>query len=99
MACEVVWAEVAGGFPAEPAAADALGRLGVKFSPLDAEAALLAGRSWRSYRRGGGQRQRLIPDFLIGAHAASGADRLLSRDRGFYRRYFDDVPLIDPSAA
>jgi len=99
VACEVVWAEVAGGFPAEAAAGDALRRLGVGFSPLDEETALLAGRSWRTYRRRGGQRERLVPDFLIGAHAASTADRLLTRDRGFYRRYFEDLPLIDPSVS
>jgi hypothetical protein len=25
------------------------------------------------------------------------ADRLLTRDRGFYRRYFADLAILDPS--
>jgi len=45
----------------------------------------------------GGSRTRLIVDFLIGAHARERADRLLTRDRGFYRAYFDELEIVDPT--
>lgn len=99
IACEMVWAEVVATFPSAPEAEQALGQLGIDFSPIGAEAAVLAGVSWRSYRRSGGPRTRLIADFLVGAHAKIQADRLLTRDRGFYRTYFKELQVLDPSVS
>jgi predicted nucleic acid-binding protein len=98
IACDVVWAETAASFPASEAAATAMSLLRVDFSPTDAAVSLIVGEAWRAYTRAGGTRERVIADFLIGAHAAARADRLLTRDRGFYRRYFKGLQVVDPSA-
>ena len=60
-------------------------------------AAFLAGHAHAGYRRAGGSREAVLPDFLIGAHAGYRADRLLTRDRGFYRSHFPGLEIIDPS--
>jgi len=97
LACEVVWAEVAASFPSAAAARNALRLLGLAFGPLTVESALEAGFAWRAYRASGSPGTRVAADFLIGAHAFSHADRLLTRDRGFYRTCFKRLVILDPS--
>lgn len=53
-----------------------------------------AGRAFRHYRRRGGIRHRILPDFMIGAHALVSGARLLTRDRGFYSDYFPRLRLV-----
>lgn len=67
------------------------------FLPSSAESAALAGRMFHRYLERGGKRGRVVPDFLIAAHTQLHADGLLARDRGYYRDYFQDLKLLDPS--
>ena len=62
------------------------------------EAAFLAGKVYRRYRRRGGSKRSPLPDFFIGAHAAVSGHALLTRDAARYRSYFPKVRLIAPSA-
>jgi hypothetical protein len=70
--------------------------LGITFSPTSLESAQLAGRIFRQYRRLGGPREHLVPDFLIGAHAQRQAGRIAAIDRGYLRRYFPRLKVLQP---
>ena len=97
IACEVVWAELAAAFGTPGGADQALDAIPVVCEPLGRVAATRAGVAWHEYRRAGGPRERVIADFLVGAHAVEQADRLLTRDRGFHRLAFAGLVIVDPS--
>ena len=59
-------------------------------------AAFLAGQVFKLYRRRGGKRTGVLPDFFIGAHAAVAGMALLTRDPRRYRQYFPKLKLIAP---
>ena len=91
---EIVYAELAPQFDRQGILDEVLGKLGIRTVIIDNEAAFMAGRVWKEYRKSGGKRNRILADFLIGAHARLKAERLLTRDRGFYRKYFKGLTLL-----
>ena len=91
---EIVYAELVPQFINKDLLNKTIEMLGIRLFPLDFEIAFLAVLKWKSYRDAGGKRTRIISDFLIGSHAEKHADRLLTRDRGFYKNYFNDLPLF-----
>lgn len=96
--CDVVWAELFTLYAGqEEALKEKLSMMQIEFSPLTDKTSEVAAHCWHAYRTRAGDRRRIAADFLIGAHAMTQCDRLLSRDRGFYRDYFSTLDLIDPS--
>jgi predicted nucleic acid-binding protein len=95
VACAVVWAEVRPRFRSSKDLLQATQKLGLSFEDLSMDAALKAGETWKDYRARGGKRDRMIPDFLIAAHAQLQCDCFLTRDRGFYRDYFPQLKILD----
>ncbi|MBS1799010.1 MAG: PIN domain-containing protein [Acidobacteria bacterium] len=92
----ICYAEVAGRFSSQGRADAFLNGLGCEIHPVDQQIAFLASQYFRSYRRRGGDRTRILPDFLIAAHAQLRADRLLSRDKRFFGTSFPKLKTISP---
>jgi predicted nucleic acid-binding protein len=64
--------------------------------PTPLEAAFLAGKAFRQYRKRRGTKMTPLPDFFIGAHAAVAGLQLLTRDSRRYRTYFPSLEIIAP---
>ena len=60
------------------------------------EAAFLAGKCFMEYKKRGGAKTSVLPDFLIGAHASVSNMKLVTRDASRYKTYFHELGLIAP---
>jgi predicted nucleic acid-binding protein len=94
----IIYAEVSIGFDRIEDLDDALTTELFQRVPLPYEAGFLAGKAFVQYRKRGGKRERPLPDFYIGAHAAVAGVALLTRDAQRYRTYFPTLELITPAA-
>ncbi len=97
--CPLVAAEISGHF-ARPGDLDrALQNMEIGIRDFTVEALHLAGVAFLRYRqRSAKPKQRMLADFLVGAHALAQADALLTRDRGYYRTYFPRLRVVDAGA-
>ncbi len=94
----IIWAEVATAFRNSQAMVlledeSFLQRLAIPW-----EAAELAGVAHREYRRRGGAREAILPDFLIAAHAAYDNLILLTRDPRRAKTAFPKLICITPDS-
>jgi predicted nucleic acid-binding protein len=91
----VVLAEIAPRFSQLEALHAALPSMAI-VEAIPPAAAFLAGHAHAGYRRSGGTREAILPDFLIGAHAAVTARRLLTRDPRRVATHLPGATLITP---
>jgi predicted nucleic acid-binding protein len=94
--CDAVVAEVQAMLDTTVDLMEILTTFGVRFDPTAEKAAVRAGHMNRRFRSRGGKRQRVVADFLIGAHALLQCDGLITRDAGFFRDYFKGLKVIVP---
>jgi predicted nucleic acid-binding protein len=92
----VVFAEISVRFPSHTDVEQALASLAVTMLTIPNEAAFVAAKAFERYRKQGGTKTNVLPDFFIGAHAAVLGCPLLTRDTGRYATYFPTISLIAP---
>ena len=93
----IIYAEFSIGFSRIEALDAVLMSIGIAAVEIPRPALFLAGKAFATYRRRGGTRARVLPDFLIGAHAAVADLRLITRDVGRYRTYYPSLSLVTPA--
>lgn len=93
---DVVYAELAVRYERIERLDAFLSEAGIDMAALPRAALFLAGKVFQKYRKVGGSRTGVLPDFFIGAHAAVDRLDLLTRDTARYRTYFPTVKLITP---
>lgn len=93
----VVLAEIAPRFSRVEALRRALPSM-TRIEAIPVAATFLAGHAHADYRREGGAREAILPDFLIGAHAAVTRRPLLTRDPRRVATYIPGTELFSPTA-
>jgi predicted nucleic acid-binding protein len=96
--CAVVVAELGRYFKGNDALSEFLSDCQIDHEPMSLDTALGAASIMRGYARNKGPRERVAPDFLIGAHAMHQCDALLTTDGGFFRHYFKGLNIVVPQA-
>jgi predicted nucleic acid-binding protein len=97
--CDAVVAEVQTMLATSESTMDVLDEYGIHYLPTTEQAAVRAGFMHRRFRDRGGRRERVVADFLIGAHALLQCNALITRDAGFFRDYFKGLKVIVPKAS
>lgn len=92
----VVYAEISLSFSTLEALDEVVVTLGLEVCELPRPALFLAAKAYAQYRRRGGSRQQVLPDFFIGAHAAVQGWPLLTRDARRFRTYFPTLDVVAP---
>ena len=93
---EVIYAEISIDVASRAEMDSIVESLEVTMARIPKEALFVAGKAYLKYRRAGGIRTGVLPDFFIGAHAQVTGVPVLTRDPRRYRAYFPKVELIAP---
>ncbi len=92
----VVYAEMSLSFSTLEALDDVVRTLGLELREIPRPALFLAAKAYAQYRRRGGGKAQVLPDFFIGAHAAVEGWPLLTRDASRFRTYFPTIQVLSP---
>ncbi len=92
----VIYAEISLSFSTVEALDDAVATLALQLREIPRPALFLAAKAYAQYRRRGGIKLQVLPDFFIGAHAAVEGWTLLTRDASRFKTCFPDLALLAP---
>lgn len=92
----IIYAEMSLSFSTLEALDDVVVTLALELREIPRAALFLAAKAYAQYRRRGGSKLQVLPDFFIGAHAAVEGWPLLTRDASRFRTYFPTLDVLAP---
>jgi predicted nucleic acid-binding protein len=92
----VIYAEMSLSFTTLEALDAVVSSMQLALHEIPRPALFLAGKAFAQYRRRGGRKAQVLPDFFIGAHAAVQRWPLLTRDASRFRTYFPTLDVMSP---
>lgn len=92
----IIYAEISLSFSTLEALDGVVDSLRLSMRDIPRPALFLAAKAFIQYRRRGGRKTQVPPDFFIGAHAAVAGWPLLTRDASRFRTYFPSLQVIAP---
>ena len=92
----VIYAEASLSFTTLEALDEVVVTMGLELREIPRPALFLAAKAYAQYRKRGGTKQQVLPDFFIGAHAAVKGWPLLTRDATRFRTYFPGLEVLAP---
>jgi len=92
----IIYAEISLSFSTLEALDDVVATLALELREIPRPALFLAAKAYAQYRRRGGSKLQVLPDFFIGAHAAVEGWPLLTRDASRFRTYFPTLDVLAP---
>jgi predicted nucleic acid-binding protein len=92
----IIYAEISLSFSTLEGLDSAVSTLALELRELPRPALFLAAKAFVQYRRRGGSKLQVLPDFFIGAHAAVEGWPLLTRDASRFRSCFPTLEVIAP---
>ena len=92
----VIYAEMSLSFSTLEALDDVVLTMALELHQIPRPALFLAAKACAQYRKRGGSKGQVLPDFFIGAHAAVEGWPLLTRDASRFRTYFPTLDVLAP---
>lgn len=92
----IIYAEISLSFSTLEGLDSAVSTLALELRDIPRPALFLAAKAFVQYRKRGGSKLQVLPDFFIGAHAAVEGWPLLTRDASRFRTYYPTVEVIAP---
>jgi predicted nucleic acid-binding protein len=93
---DIVYCEMAVGMATQEEVDAAVAKFALERAPNSDEVLFRAAMAFQQYKKNGGPKSRVLPDFLVGAIAEVAGAALVTVNGGDFKNYFPTLNVISP---